>query len=54
VAVGPPKVLFQIAGADRTWAVTKDGERFLLAVPADHSTPSPFTVVFNWQAAFNQ
>ena len=39
------------AGADTAWAVTRDGERFLLAVPAGHATPSPFSVVFNWQAA---
>ena len=50
-AIGPARALFQAAGADTAWAVTRDGERFLLAVPAGHATPSPFSVVFNWQAA---
>ena len=50
----PQRVLFQVPGADADWAVTRDGERFLLAVPAGRSTPSPFTVVFNWQAAVNR
>jgi eukaryotic-like serine/threonine-protein kinase len=53
LAIGPPRVLFQVPGADAAWAVTKDGERFLLAAPSLHSAPSPFTVVFNWQAASN-
>ena len=50
-AIGPARALFQVPGADTAWAVTRDGERFLLAVPAGHATPSPFSVVFNWQAA---
>jgi eukaryotic-like serine/threonine-protein kinase len=54
VAIGPPKVLFQVPGTEVDWAVTRSGERFLLAAPAGHSTPSPFTVVFNWQAALNK
>jgi len=53
MAIGPPRVLFQVPGADAAWAVTKDGERFLLAAPAGQSTGSPFTVVFNWQAALH-
>ena len=51
VPTGPQRVLFQVPGAAADWAVTRDGERFLLAAPAGHSTPSPFTVVFDWQAA---
>jgi eukaryotic-like serine/threonine-protein kinase len=54
VGSGTLKVLFQVLGADSGWAVTRDGERFLLAAPAGHSTPSPFTVIFDWQAALNK
>ena len=54
MVIGPPTGLFQVPGADADWAVTRDGERFLLAAPAGQSTPSPFTVVFNWQGAVNQ
>jgi Tol biopolymer transport system component len=50
-AIGPARALFQAVGADTAWAVTRDGERFLLAVPVGHATPSPFSVVFNWPAA---
>jgi hypothetical protein len=53
LAIGPPRVLFQVPRADAAWAVAKDGDRFLLAAPSLHSAPSPFTVVFNWQAASN-
>jgi dipeptidyl aminopeptidase/acylaminoacyl peptidase len=51
VPIGPSRALHQVPGVDTAWAVTRDGERFLLAVPAGHATPSPFTVLFNWQAA---
>jgi len=51
VATDPPRVLFQVPGAAADWAVTRDGERFLFAAPAGHSTQSPFTVIFNWDAA---
>jgi eukaryotic-like serine/threonine-protein kinase len=51
VVIGAPRALYQVPGVDTAWAVTRDGERFLLAVPAGLVTPSPFSVVFNWQAA---
>jgi eukaryotic-like serine/threonine-protein kinase len=51
IPIGPSRALYQVPGVDTAWAVTRDGERFLLAVPAGHATPSPFSVVFNWQAA---
>jgi len=54
VSTGPQRVLFQVPGAGADWAVSSDGERFLLAAPAARSTPSPFTVVFNWQAAMKR
>src|SRR4029453_18454602 len=54
VEIGPPKVLFQVPGAEVDWAVTRNGERFLLAAPARHTTPSPFTVVFICQEAVNK
>ena len=34
VPTGPQRVLFQVPGAAADWAVTRDGERFLLAAPA--------------------
>jgi len=35
----------------RMYAVTADGNRFLLAVPRQRATPTPITVIVNWLAA---
>jgi Tol biopolymer transport system component len=52
---GIPQALFPsgitLTGNRRQYAVTKDGQRFLLNVPLGRSTPTPLTVVVNWQAA---
>jgi hypothetical protein len=44
----PPKRLFGVPGVMQEWGVTKDGNRFLFAVPVG-PTP-PLTVVRDWQA----
>ena len=50
---GIPQALFPsgiaLTGNRRQYAVTKDGQRFLLNVPLGRSTPTPLTVVVNWQ-----
>jgi Tol biopolymer transport system component len=38
-------------GRSRMYAVTADGNRFLLAVPRQRATPTPITVIVNWLAA---
>lgn len=51
--------LFQtrVAGGTRPgnmkhqYAVSAHGQRFLVNVPQQRSTPTPLTVVVNWQAA---
>ena len=48
--IGEPRALFQAQGALSSWDVSRDGERFLLAVPARTSQPAPFSVVLNWQS----
>ena len=49
---GVPRPLFQtqlLKGADRhTYAVTKDGKRFLLKVPDQRQVGMPITLVLNW------
>jgi hypothetical protein len=46
---GAPRRLFQVPGVVPEWGVTKDGNRFLFAVPV---TPRPpFDVILNWQHA---
>jgi Tol biopolymer transport system component len=51
---GIPQALFPsgipLLGNRHQYAVTKDGQRFLLIVPQGRSTPTPLTVVVNWQA----
>ena len=44
----PPRKLFNVPGVLREWGVTKDGSRFLFAVPVG-PTP-PLTIVRDWQA----
>src|SRR5262249_6624917 len=54
---GTPEPLFQsgtLSGGRRTYAVTKDGQRFLVLVPRSsdrNATSLPITVVTNWPAS---
>jgi serine/threonine protein kinase/Tol biopolymer transport system component len=57
---GPPRTLFQALPSDvvtsgsfaafPVWDVTRDGNRFLLAIPTPETSPSPFTIILNWMA----
>ncbi len=49
--IGAPRELFQAPGALPSWDVSRDGQRFLLAMPNRTSEPPPFSVVVNWQSA---
>jgi Tol biopolymer transport system component len=40
-AVGPPGFAYDVTG---------DGKRFLIAVPIEHDTQTPFTVELNWES----
>jgi hypothetical protein len=51
--VETPKPLFQTPPGTLGMA-TLDGKRFMLAVPVEQSTPSPWTVVLNWQAGLTK
>ena len=52
---GVPTPLFTVATtgppASRQYAVTKDGQRFLVNVIQEQSTATPLTVVVNWPSA---
>lgn len=52
--VGTPEELFAPSSfhlnADRGYAVTGDGQRFLFLTSADEANVPPFTVVLNWMA----
>jgi hypothetical protein len=47
---GAGKVLFPLLGnvVRRSYAVTGDGRRFLIAKPVDENISEPITMVFNW------
>jgi Tol biopolymer transport system component/predicted Ser/Thr protein kinase len=47
----PAKALGQLPSGITAGAVTADGQRFLVAAPANQSGPQQFTVVLNWPAA---
>ena len=55
---GPPQALFQQRWrltANQVYAVTKDGQRFLVnATPQKSSGAAPLTVVLNWTTAFQK
>jgi Tol biopolymer transport system component len=58
-AAGTPKPLFEIrtvaffAGGSQ-YDVTDDGQRFLVNIPFEESSPTPMTVVLNWTAGFKK
>jgi Tol biopolymer transport system component len=49
-----PTGLTGLAANRHQYAVTADGQRFILNVPAPRSIPSPLTVVLDWQARTRQ
>jgi len=51
---GIPHPLFQMPKNASAWDVRTDGNRFLVAVRTAESTPAPFTVMLNWQAALKK
>jgi hypothetical protein len=55
-AAGSPRPLLEtraaapvVPGAS-SYAVTRDGQRFMLITPIEESSASPITVVLNWTA----
>jgi hypothetical protein len=48
--LGPPRPLFSIHGLDprNGFAVTPDGQRFLIPMPSNDESSRPATVVINW------
>ena len=58
--VGAPRLLFTIAGAGtgpfgfRNYAVTPDGQRFVVIVTAADATPHPATIILSWRASLSE
>jgi hypothetical protein len=52
----PRKALFTLPaqGTRRTYAVSADGRRFLIAKPLEENAAEPITVVLNWQAGLKK
>ena len=51
---GEPKSLFSLPPGVLRMDQTADGQRWLVAVPVALSTPTPFTVVLNWQTGLTR
>jgi serine/threonine protein kinase/Tol biopolymer transport system component len=45
---GVPKQLFKLPGEVRFWDVTRDGQKFLIPVPASAANSAPYNVIVNW------
>jgi Tol biopolymer transport system component len=57
IAAGVPRVLFQSVAAGigrRIYAVSSDGQRFLVASPTSNGVDAPITVVLNWWAGLKK
>jgi len=49
VRIGTPHRLFEVKGArDARYSPTRDGQRFLVAIPQPSTVPSRIGVVLNW------
>jgi hypothetical protein len=53
---GLPKALFPTAmvSTNNVYAVTKDGQRFLVNGPQNVATPAPLKVIVNWDATLQK
>jgi WD40 repeat protein len=51
---GVPKQLFKLPGQIRFWDVTRDGQKFLIPVPASASNSAPYNVILNWTSTLKK
>lgn len=59
ISFGSPKPLFEARAplaspGSSLYAPTRDGQRFLVIIPIEESSPSPLTVVLNWTAGLKR
>jgi dipeptidyl aminopeptidase/acylaminoacyl peptidase len=56
LAPGPPKTLFPagVISTNNMYAVTKDGQRFLVNRPQSTATATPLTVIVNWASTLQK
>jgi len=51
---GVPKQLFKLPGEIRFWDVTRDGQKFLIPVPAAAANSAPYNVIVNWTSTLKK
>jgi Tol biopolymer transport system component len=51
---GVPKQLFKLPGEVRFWDVARDGQKFLIPVPASAASSSPYNVIVNWTSTLKK
>jgi hypothetical protein len=49
---GTPRQLFATPAVP--WAMTPDGQRFLVSLPPPRDLPTPITIDLNWEAAIRR
>ena len=58
IAAGTPHALFDLRIGSLPgppyYDVTRDGQRFLISIAGEETTPTPMTVVLNWNAGFKK
>jgi hypothetical protein len=51
ISAGVPELLFPLPAAQiQPWDVSRDGQRFLMPLPATEAQATAFKVVLNWDA----
>jgi Tol biopolymer transport system component len=53
VKIGSPQVLFHAPGMAEDWAVSADGQRFLVLLPETPTPGTSFSLILDWQAALD-
>jgi len=51
---GTPKALFKLPGEVRFWDMTRDGQKFLIPVPASAANSAPYNVIVNWTSTLKK
>ncbi|MEP7353763.1 MAG: protein kinase [Acidobacteriota bacterium] len=51
---GVPKQLFKMPGVVVYWDVARDGQKFLIPVPAAAADSSPYSVILNWTSTLKK
>lgn len=49
-SAGVPEPLFPVRAQIQPWELSKDGQRFILSLPATEAQATAYKIVLNWEA----